>query len=354
VSSTVLDLILLYPDVFLDHLTAAIVAHALRIAPGIATDDYRNMFLKTVAKELSAAITTYSHTPLDYRSIFSANASHRSIPLCSRLPPSEEVASDTYIRFCDLKSKLSNRLIFPRGGSKTVGRKVARVFWESYVSHGMTFKHEGNSEMEDQVTVDDCLRLYQETGGYPDGPVEMRASWKYSQITPRVYYARGGTVQVAAQYIQEVVNVVIDAFPEVHRVDRFSPPSDPLSDDDVEIMYDYASFTSTLDAVVPFVDALSQFFHGTIVRVVDPVDGILPMDLGNLFAEYNRVCNLYQLFDIDRLSLTMESDVVLPHTCGMLGIEGNIFLATLLHGIFLRFLVGLRRSKCVGDDARAH
>lgn len=355
VSSTILDLIDMYSDVFTDHLTAAIVAHALRIAPGIDADDYRQMLLATVAKELTAAITVFNHVPLDYRSIFSADARHRSVPLCSRLPPSEEVASDTYIQFCDLKSRLSNRILFPRGGSKTVGQKVARNFWESYYQNGCTFKHEeGKEQTIEQVTVDDCLRMYQETGGYPEGPVEVRTSWKYSQITPRVYYARGGTVQVAAQYIQEIVNIVIDAFPEVHRIDRFSPPSDPLADDDVEIIYDYASFTSTLDAVIPFVDSLSRFFQGVTVRIIDPIDGLVATDLGDLFAEYNRVCNSYQQFDISRLSLTEDCDTILQHTCGMLGVEGNIFLATLLHGIFLRFLSGLHRSKCVGDDARAH
>jgi hypothetical protein len=219
--------------------------------------------------------------------------------------------------------------------------------------HGLTFKHEGIGEI-DQVTVDDCMRLYQETGGYPDGPVEVRSSWKYSQITPRVYYARGGTVQVAAQYIQGITNIMVDEFPEVHRLDRFSPPMDPLTECDVEIIYDYSSFTSTLDAIIPFVDELSHFFAGTIIRVVDPCVGIVNMDLGDLFMEYNRVCNLYQDFDVHRLDIVNGADTIFQHTCGMLGVEGNIFLATLLHGLFLRFISGLHRSRCVGDDARAH
>lgn len=354
ISITLLDLISLYSDVFLDHLTSAILAHAIRIAPGIEPDDYHQMFLATVAKELSAAITVFDHTPLDFRSIFSANAQHRSIPLCCRMPESEEVASDTYVKFCDLRSKLSNRIFFPRGGSKTVGRGVSDEFWKSYSAHGLTFKHDENCENQDQVTVDDCLRMYQETGGYPDGPVEVRTSWKYAQITPRVYYARGGTVQVAAQYIQEITNILVDGFPEVHRLNRFSPPSDPLQENDVEAIYDYSSFTSTLDAVIPFVDELAHFFQGVTVHLVDPVDGLVPMDLGYLLFEYNRVCNRYQTFDVSRISSGSDTDTLFQHTCGMLGVEGNIFLGTLLHGIFLRFLSGLNRSKCVGDDARLH
>lgn len=312
------------------------------------------MYLSTVSKELTASVNLFQHARLDFRSILSSDASHRSLPLTDRLPPSEEVASDTYTRFLSLRSRFANRLLFPRGGSKTVGQCVTDRFWDNYALHGLSFKHDGSSKSEvGQVTVDDCLRMYQETGGYPDGPVEVRSSWKYSQINPRVYYARGGDVQIPAQYMQEVVNIIIDEFPEVHRLNRFSPPSDPLADDDVEMIYDYSSFTSTLDAVVPFVDGLSQFFQGVIVRLVDPVEGIVDMDLGFLFQEYNRVCNQYASFDISRLSL-LEGESIFQHTCGMLGVEANIFIATLLHGIHLRFLCGLNRSKCVGDDARYH
>lgn len=354
VSMYLIDIIYLYSDMFLQHLPCSIISHGLRIAPGINQDDYHQLYLDSVSKEITASVNLFSHAPLDFRSILSSDASHRSFPLSDRLPPSEEVASDTYMRFLSLRSRFSNRILFPRGGSKTVGQQVADQFWKSYYDHGLSFKHdEGAVGNVTQVTVDDCLRIYQETGGYPSGPVEVRSSWKYSQISPRVYYARGGDVQVPAQYMQEVVNIIIDEFPEVHRLNRFSPPRNPLSDDDVEIIYDYSSFTSSLDALVPFVDALSQFFHGVIVRLIDPVLGIVDMDLGFLFQEYNRVCNQYPNFDISRLSV-MDGDCVFQHTCGMLGVEGNIFLATLLHGIHLRFLCGLDRSRCVGDDARLH
>lgn len=354
VSMYLIDVIFLYPNVFLSHLICSIVSHGLRIAPGISQEEYTKIYLDSVAKEMTAAVNRFDHAKLDFRSIFSANAAHRFLSLSERLPPSEEVASDTYMRFASLRQKFSNMLLYPRGGSKTVGDKVAEGFWSYYRAGGLSFKHDGSCLSDpDLVTVDDCLRVYQETGGYPDGPVEVRTSWKYAQIGPRVYYARGGTVQVPAQYMQEVVNIIIDEFPEVHRLNRFSPPRNPLDDDDVEIIYDYSSFTSLLDAVIPFIDALSQFFHGTIVRLIDPVDGIVNMDLGFLFSEYNRVCNLYQDFDISRLDLISE-EALFQHTCGMLGIEGNIFLATLLHGIHLKFLCGLDRSKCVGDDARFH
>jgi hypothetical protein len=351
---SLVDVIFLYQNVFLSHLLCSIISHGIRIAPGISLEEYQQIYQDTVAKEMTAAVNRFTHANLDFRPILSSNAMHRSIPFSERLPPSEEVASDTYMQFASLRNRFSGIMLYPRGGSKTVGKRVAECFWQSYYQAGLTFKHDGSClSDQDQVTVDDCLRMYQETGGYPEGPVEVRTSWKYAQIGPRVYYARGGTVQVPAQYMQEIVNIIIDEFPEVHRLNRFSPPRDPIDDTDVEIIYDYSSFTSLLDAVVPFVDELSHFFHGTIVHLIDPVMGLVDMDLGFLFAEYNRVCNLYQSFDISGLNLINE-DGIFQHTCGMLGIEGNIFLATLLHGLHLRFICGLHRSKCVGDDARFH
>jgi hypothetical protein len=50
--------------------------------------------------------------------------------------------------------------------------------------------------------------------------------------------------------------------------------------------------------------------------------------------------------------LNRELIPLLYHSCGMLGVPGNIFLCTLWHGIHLRFAAGLSRSRCVGDDAR--
>jgi len=355
VSLSLGDFIDLYLTCFLNHLTASVIAHGLRIAPIFDSEEIPFIFHEAVSKELSAGVVQFAHPLLDFRPFFSSDFRHRRLSLCSRLPPSEEVASATYRTFMQLRLELSDRILFPRGGHKSVGRQVAEDFWKGYYHSGQTFKHVEPSNPEDPVSVDDCMRLYQETGGYPTGPVEIRTSFKYSQIGPRVYYARGGRVQLVSAYMQEVVNRIIDAFPEVHRKDRFSPPPSPLSPDDVEMIYDYSSFTSHLDAVVPFVDSLSNFFRGITVHLVDPLHGLVATDLGDLFQEYNRMCNQRADFDIARVFSPKDEDsTIFQHSCGMLGVEGNIFLATLLHGLFLRYFVGLNRSKCVGDDARAH
>lgn len=346
----------MYPTLFTEVASTALIAHALRIAPVIDPDDYQNMNLTTIAKELSAATTKFPHIELDFRCIFSSDPYCRGLPICERVCADEEVACDTYLRMCNLRSKLSNHAFIPKKGSKSVGRIVAENFWYYYTQLACTFKHDGTTQSDvNVVTSDDCLRMYLESGGYVDGPVEVRSSWKYAQITPRIYYAKGGSVQYLSQYMQEIINIIIDEFPEVHRVNRFSNPTDTLTDDDVEIIYDYTSFTSNLDAVVPFLDSMSNFFMGVNIYLLDPIEGLVPYDLGQYFADYNLYCNMYRDFDISRLSvLSGGEDPIFQHTCGMLGIEGNIFIGTLLHGLFLRFVAGMNRSKCVGDDARLH
>jgi len=349
------DFIKLYRDSLLSPIPCSIIALAVRISPTTTVEEYLERLNASVFKEVSASINRFHGATLDYRCIFSSDMSAREIPFSDRLPPNPEVASDTYTIFCRLREQLHNKIFFPSTGTKTVGDKVAHSFWTAYQASGCTFKHEGRFDHEDCVSPRDCLKLYEQTGGYVDGPVEVRCAWTYNQIDPRVYFARGGTVLQYSQYIQPIVNAIIDAFPEVHRVNRFSAPKAPLEDDDVEIIYDYGSFTSSLDHVVGFVGGLSMFMTGVIITIIDVRHGPIRVDLGELFAEYNKMCNEYASFDTNKiLDILGEDSPILQHTCGMLGVEGNIFLATLLHGLHLRFISGLSRSRCVGDDARFH
>jgi len=352
-----LSLLETYSAVYLDLIPASIIALAVRIAPGVDRDDYLTTLEASLHKEITASVSRFTGATLNFQPILSSHPVDREIPFSDRFAPNPEVASDTYQLLCQVRSRLSNMLVYPSLGTKTVGRRVTERFWDMYRFSGSTFKHQNDDTpfVSSVVTPADCLRLYEETGGMIDGPVEMRHAWTYNQLVPRVYFARGGDVIQVSQYLQPIINMVIDALPETHRLNRFAPPKDPLDDLDVEVIYDYASFTSTLDTVVPFVDALADFFDGTLIRLVDVRSGIVTQDLGELFREYNRQCNTYIDFDTTRVLAGISEDSgLLTHTCGMLGVEGNIFLATLLHGIHLRFISGTGRSRCVGDDARLH
>jgi hypothetical protein len=355
-SCSFLDFVNQYQEVFLDLAFSSIVALAVRISPGVADDDFRSVLDMSISKELTASININPSSPMDYRVIFAEDPMYRFNSFSTRLPPNEDVASNTYSVFCFAREKLANMLVYPSCGRKTIGSKAAESFWKLYYENDCTFKHKDDGSAFDSpdVTPLDSLKLYEEIGCWNDGPVEMRTSWTYADVKPRVYFARGGDVLPASLFIQPIVNELIDMFPEVHRLNRFSPPANPLDHNDVEVIYDYSSFTSSCEGVVEFVKGLADFFRGVIVQTVDVRNGLCDMDLGDLFDRYNDECNLYANFDVSRVCTLEDDTYLLQHTCGMLGVEGNIFLATLLHGIHLRFISGLRNSKCVGDDARFH
>jgi hypothetical protein len=77
-------------------------------------------------------------------------------------------------------------------------------------------------------------------------------------------------------------------------------------------------------------------------------------DLGEILHSYNSTANMYASFEIDQL-LSLDEETFCQHTCGMLGVPGNISSCTLLHGIFTMYLVmSVSKSRCVGDDAKLH
>lgn len=346
------EFLLSYEDAYLEVIPASILALGCKIAPILSTSECSYLLDLSVFKEISSAITSQQRPALSFDTIFASDPFYRSVPFSHRLEPDPDVASDTYVRFSMLRRDLHGRTFYPSLGNKTCGDVCSSNFWKIYSDNGCDFLHQDGCPMF-SVTPSQVYRLYEETGIDCEGPVELRTSWTYNQIKPRVYYARGGSVLRPSLYIQAIVNIIIDSFPETHRINRFSPPDFLPSALDVGYIYDYASFTSSLDQVPDFVDSMARFFQGTVVRLVDIRGGVVEHDLGDLFSEYNRICNEYADFDIAKV-LHSDQPEILQHTCGMLGVAGNIFIATLLHGIHLRFISGLGRSRCVGDDAIAY
>lgn len=345
-------------DLFLSPFLSSVVALGVKISPGISKEEYETVVAEAFAKEIEAALSIYRPATFDYRSIFGELQTELYLPFSDRLPPNPDVASSIRMDFNTAKQLIHGMVIYPDLGKKSVGDLCAESFWSIYSEFQCTFKHE-NEEVTSElytpwVSPRDIERLYEKTGQWVEGCPEVRCAWKYTDLKPRVYYARGGRVLQSSRYIQPIVNVLIDCFPEVHRINRFNPPIDSrLEPTDIYTIYDYASFTSYIDEVVQFVDHMAHFFEETFVTIIDSRDGHIHQSVGALLREYNRECNVESEFDIRRFAPHVDpQDCLLRHTCGMLGVQGNIFIATLLHGIHLRFVAGRNRSKCVGDDAR--
>jgi hypothetical protein len=119
------------------------------------------------------------------------------------------------------------------------------------------------------------------------------------------------------------------------------------------IIYDYESFTSTLDEIRSFIRELGDFFSGTTVWLVGSKHGPKEQDLGELLHAFNQDCNFDAEFDVSKVLPSDEHDPIRWHTCGMLGVPGDIASKTLLHGIHTLFICSsLDKSRCIGDDAR--
>jgi len=257
---------------------------------------------------------------------------------------------ETFLRAKDM---LRSRVFYPALGRKTVGEECRSIYLENAYSILHSEKDmllERSLDLDfGEVTPISSEKMYVETGFRPGGPVEMRRTWKYTDLKPRVYYARGGSVLSSSLYIQEVVNILVDLFPEVHRNNRFNPSYNVPTADHLVILYDYSAFTSCLNEVPAFVDGMAEFFSDVDITVFDTREGHIQINLGDVFREYNKSCNVSAEFVCHRdLGLPEER---FQHHCGMLGVPGNIFIATLLHGIHTRFISGVDRSRCVGDDA---
>jgi hypothetical protein len=212
----------------------------------------------------------------------------------------------------------------------------------------------GNYDLlNEHISFQDIERMYSRGEGYVDGTVEMRQAWKYNDLKPRTYFASGGTMYYPSRYIQPVMNALVDSFPSTDTYGRFSVERfAALSTDELVILYDYTSFTSSMSEQKHFLVELAHEMRGTSVILIDTLQGPTPKDLGDLIEEYNVFCNYEGEFSMaDRLGV----EGIYRHICAsFLGIYGNISSCTALHGISLvSMLTNLDGASVIGDDAMA-
>lgn len=192
---------------------SSIISLGVRIAPGVTREEHDASVEELFVKEFSAAIFPHEPVRFNYRTIF--DPEFHDEPFSDRLPSNPETAAATYRDFLHVKEALRNKILFPDTGQKSVGAKVSEIFWSQYNAIAATWKHD--RESTEWVSPLDQEKLYEQTGYWCEGPVEMRAALKYNDLVSRVYYARGGSVLRTSRYVQKVFNTMVDCFPEVHR-----------------------------------------------------------------------------------------------------------------------------------------
>jgi len=210
-------------------------------------------------------------------------------------------------------------------------------------------------EWEVMTTGLDLEVHYMQTGQQIRGPVEMRSVWRYNDIKPRIYYATGGTMYFISRYMRDIVYELVNILPSTNVNSRFDisrVTSYPLGENEVVITYDYSSFTTSLSELKYFLHRLGLELQGTKVRVLDFNLGIITLDVGELLLEYNEVANYHGAFDVGRVTLTEPGNIMHQNRSGMLGVQANIGLSTLLHGIYLASVIdNCPNQSVVGDDA---
>jgi hypothetical protein len=126
-----------------------------------------------------------------------------------------------------------------------------------------------------------------------------------------------------------------------------------VAQDQIFFVYDYTSFTSSLQEIFNFCEQLAQFFDGYMATFIDTFQGPVRLDIGKVIREWNETCNQGAIFDSGKTCWNRSEEGVefIVHSCGMLGVPGNISSCTLLHGLHLAVLLESLLVKVVGDDA---
>jgi hypothetical protein len=210
-----------------------------------------------------------------------------------------------------------------------------------------------------EVRTVDLEILYGQTGVKIGGPCEMRKSWGFGDLKPRLYYCKGGLAHHASKYMKDITVTIMDALDITH-VDNRRRPWEFLEGEEFEhiVYWDLTAFTSTLSELKHYLYYLSCAIEDYGARPLFAVDyhlGLVEMSLPEVIRSYSEVVNILHPITVTRLLdrfvhdvEDLEYDMV---NSGPLGVDGNIGLSTACHGYaMLLESEGPRKDVNVGDD----
>jgi len=329
-----------------DTASSAIVSVFCRSAPflGCSETEIERNKIESWEKEIEACLGVDRPQVLDYSVWFSPDPLHAYQPLSPALPSAFRHNTRIRAAFTKWKKSMEGRRFFPQlQDAKTLSRATAAKYHE--------IVHENNPELFDNAVTSAMLeRWYAKTGYEIGGPCEARQAWGFNDITPRTYFAGGGTTFHDSKYIRPVINSLANSFPETGFISRYSTNDLILEKTILSFVYDYRSFTSNLTEFKHFLADLACFCDDIRVQIVDSREGVLNVSLGSLIREYNQTCNIDGHFTLNRY-ITGLFEEFRHNRAGFLGVYGNITGCTVLHGLHACQLCGDKSEcKCVGDD----
>jgi len=331
------ELLIPLKEDFDSPISSGFISMLARTIPSSIPDENINIIEEDREKELIAALSEYHPISFNWDALFTGIP----IPIAQDYPYSD-VHSTIYYSLLNTKSKIQDRIYYPLFSNKTIGRESRSILGSM------------KNNVED-ILLDESTQaleiLYSRSEVKISGTTEMRTSFSLNDLRPRSYYARGPTVYYPSRYIQPIFNILVDMFPVTNRRARFILSQLEVSSSESLFIYDYSSFTSTLFEIRNFTEALSRYFTGTTITIIDSFHGPTLVDLGEMLHDFNLECNVFPEFtvpDFKSSDLPSSSNF---HRCGMLGVPGNISSCTLLHGMHLAILLCSVLCRCVGDDA---
>lgn len=236
----------------------------------------------------------------------------------------------------------AQEVLFPHMTSKLVSQHTQSLVSTKYPDYS-TFEEEGST----QPDLENIYMRYGDT--LPGGSCEVKQRWYTSGLVPRTYYAAGSDAYHKSKFLRNPFNRLCDLLPSTERFARVNTRrvilSSPFSH---AIIYDLTSFTSNMHEQRHFLDRLSLYCRGRLVRLMDSIEGIIEEDLGELIDRYNDL-NKHPTYSSSKL---LGKDLILAHhVAGFLGVYGNLATCTFLHGAVMSCLVpSFQQLGVAGDD----
>lgn len=186
-----------------------------------------------------------------------------------------------------------------------------------------------------------------------DGPCEVRQKWYRSGLSPRTYFAQGGTAFNLSKHVQGMANDLVDSLVSTHYHYRLNPTRIRIESNESLRIWDLSSFTSNHHESRHFICALAEFCADTEVEIMDCIHGKSMINLGRLISSYSQM-NTFPEYTLERLDEYFTDLVNFHNVAGFLGVYGNLPFSTFLHGASVLQVIGdPDKLNVAGDDGHA-
>lgn len=335
-----------YRDWIVSPIFSSIILDMCRSCP-LNHHQIEEQSLLSWGKEISVCERGDRGHHLDFSCWFDPSLCGR--PILPGTPPNPWAALRIHQALQSWKQAVSETLLYPRMSRKQISLATVRE-WER-ITGRQWVREESNGGVE--FTQETLERFYHETGVQIDGPCEIRQKWYKSGLGPRTYFAQGGTSYHKSKHIQEPAGMLTESLASTHPITRLSPGRINLKSNSRYLrIYDLICFTSNHWECKYFVAQLGEWCIGTVVEIVDAVEGRIQVDLGQLILDYNDTMNRFPGYSLERFDPLMIYDEEFHNQAGFLGVYGNINFSTFLHGCCVLMLVQDEdEANVAGDDA---